>query len=142
VSWDRIREETLEDERLILRRISSDDREQIRSLVFDPDIWRYFVFRVSSESDLTQFMVEALTETDKGSRIVFCIVQKSSGKIVGSMCYGNISEQERRIEIGWSWLGREYRGIGINHRAKYLLLRYAFEILGDFATLIWPHLMV
>jgi RimJ/RimL family protein N-acetyltransferase len=45
------------------------------------------------------------------------------------MCYGNLAENEKRIEVGWSWLGRQYRGTGINKWAKHLLLEYAFEIL-------------
>jgi RimJ/RimL family protein N-acetyltransferase len=45
------------------------------------------------------------------------------------MSYGNLSEPDRRLEIGWSWLGAEFRGAGINRWAKYLLLRHAFEVL-------------
>ncbi|MDQ4105293.1 MAG: GNAT family N-acetyltransferase [Actinomycetota bacterium] len=36
----------------------------------------------------------------------------------------------RQLEIGWSWLGRDFRGQGINRWAKYLLLKHAFERMG------------
>lgn len=34
------------------------------------------------------------------------------------------------MEIGWSWLGKKYRGTGVNQEAKRLLLEHAFEVLG------------
>jgi RimJ/RimL family protein N-acetyltransferase len=46
------------------------------------------------------------------------------------MCYGNLSEPDRRLEIGWSWLGSDFRGRGINRWVKFLLLEHAFEDLG------------
>jgi RimJ/RimL family protein N-acetyltransferase len=45
------------------------------------------------------------------------------------MAYGNLSEADRRLEIGWSWLGNAYRGCGVNRWAKFLLLEHAFERL-------------
>jgi RimJ/RimL family protein N-acetyltransferase len=46
------------------------------------------------------------------------------------MAYGNPAEADKRLEIGWSWLGRGFRGTHINSWAKYLLLEYAFETMG------------
>ncbi|KJY40503.1 GCN5 family acetyltransferase, partial [Streptomyces sp. NRRL B-1568] len=54
----------------------------------------------------------------------------STGRTAGSMSFGNMAEADRRLEIGWSWLGRDFRGKGVNRWAKYLLLRHAFETLG------------
>ncbi|MEO9238417.1 MAG: GNAT family protein, partial [Jatrophihabitantaceae bacterium] len=36
---------------------------------------------------------------------------------------------DQRLEIGWSWLGRDFQGAGINRWAKFLLLQHAFEQL-------------
>ena len=129
MSWEQISEVRLENEHVLLRRISVDDREQLHDIAFDPEIWRYFVSRVTTEADFDRFMAEAIEDTDAGRRIVFCVISKPTNRIVGSMCYGNLAEKERRIEIGWSWLGNKYRGAGINRWAKYLLLEYAFETL-------------
>ena len=35
-----------------------------------------------------------------------------------------------RVEIGWTWVGREWQRSAINTEAKYLMLRHAFETLG------------
>jgi RimJ/RimL family protein N-acetyltransferase len=42
---------------------------------------------------------------------------------------GNISFIDKRVEIGWTWYGNDYRGTGINTHCKFLLLQYAFETL-------------
>ena len=128
--WEQIRDARLENEHVLLRRISADDREQLRDIAFDADIWRYFVSRVTTEAEFDQFMADAINDTDAGRRIVFCIISKPDNRIAGSMSFGNLAEKDKRIEIGWSWLGKEYRGAGINRWAKYLLLEYAFETLG------------
>jgi len=130
MSWEHIRDARLENEHVLLRRISDDDREQLRAIAFDPEIWRYFVSRVTTEAEFDQFMAEAIADTDAGRRIAFCVISKPDNRIVGSMSYGNLAEKEKRLEIGWSWLGKKYQGAGINRWAKYLLLEYAFESLG------------
>ena len=41
--------------------------------------------------------------------------------------FGNASAEHRRVEIGWTWLGRRWQRTGANTEAKYLMLRHAFE---------------
>jgi RimJ/RimL family protein N-acetyltransferase len=129
MSWENIRDARFENEHVLLRRVLPEDRDQLREIALDPEIWKYFVFRVGTEAEFAQFMKEALEDTDFGKRIVFCVVDKRDGRIAGSMSYGNLAEKEKRLEIGWSWLGQKYRGTGLNRWAKYLLLQYAFERL-------------
>jgi len=42
----------------------------------------------------------------------------------------DLALDHRRLEIGWSWVGRAWQGTGINAEAKLLLLAHAFERLG------------
>ncbi|HTP58469.1 MAG TPA: GNAT family protein, partial [Spirochaetia bacterium] len=35
----------------------------------------------------------------------------------------------RRMEIGATWIGRQWQRTGVNTEAKYLMLRHAFETL-------------
>lgn len=130
MAWDKARDVKLEDDRVLLRPMAREDRDQLRAIAFDADIWRYFVFRVASEADLGRFLDDAIGDTEAGRRVVFSIIDKRANRIAGSTAFGNMAEQEKRLEIGWSWLGRDHRGSGVNARAKFLLLRYAFEELG------------
>jgi RimJ/RimL family protein N-acetyltransferase len=130
MSWKNKCAVTLGNAHVELRRILPGDRDQLSIVAFDPEIWRYFVFRVSNQAELDQFIADAVNDTESGTRAVFCIVQKQNGTIAGSMAYGNMAEKEKRLEIGWSWLGKEFRGAGLNRWAKFLLLQHAFEVLG------------
>ncbi|MEA9391679.1 GNAT family protein [Acerihabitans sp. TG2] len=129
MNWQMTASATLENEHVILRPVSEDDRESIRTLARDSHIWRYFVFRVSNDEEFETFFNAMLGDQATGVRAVFIVVDKVSGQIAGSMSFGNMVEKEARLEIGWSWLGEAFRGKGINRWAKYLLMRHAFEAL-------------
>lgn len=113
-----------------MRPVEPGDREQYGAIAFDDDIWRYFVFRVRTGEDLDRMIADALDDAAAGRRVAFSIIDKRTGRIVGSMSYGSLAEKEARLEIGFSWLGRDARGTGINTHAKFLMLRHAFEALG------------
>ncbi|MFI8417125.1 GNAT family N-acetyltransferase [Serratia sp. NPDC078593] len=128
--WKTQASATLENEHVMLRPVSENDREAVRELARDSHIWRYFVFRVSNDDEFETFFNAMLSDHAAGTRAVFMVVDKSSGQIAGSMSFGNMAEKDARLEIGWSWLGEAFRGKGINRWAKYLLMRHAFETLG------------
>lgn len=62
--------------------------------------------------------------------IPFAIVERSSGKAIGCTRFFDISERNRRLEIGWTWLGRRHWRTGVNTESKLLLLQHAFEVAG------------
>jgi len=119
----------LEDGHVRLRPVREDDREPVRELALDPQIWRYFVCRVDAAGYDT-FFDTMLADHRAGRRAVFLVTELASGRPAGSTSIGNVAVADGRLEIGWSWLGREFHGTGLNRRAKYLLLRHAFEVLG------------
>lgn len=112
-----------------IRRVSVDDKAAFAQIAYDPEIWEYFVSKIADESDLNSFVEQAIRDSLSGTRIVFSIIDRASGEIAGSSAYGNLSANDRRLEIGWSWLGRPYRGTGVNKAAKALLLDFAFTEL-------------
>ncbi|MEU6895116.1 GNAT family N-acetyltransferase [Streptomyces sp. NPDC046557] len=120
---------TLENDRVRLTPVCEADREGVRAVAMDPDIWRYFVSAVETDADFETFFGAMLADHAAGRRAVHVITDKATGRIAGSMSFGNMAEADRRLEIGWSWLGRDFRGKGINHWAKALLLEQAFDVL-------------
>lgn len=129
MSWADFTGLVLENHAVSLRPLSYDDRAGLRAIAFDPDIWRYFVTRVETEDDLARFLDTAIADTRASRRIVFGVVDRATGQLAGSMAYGNLAESDRRLEIGWSWLGRAFRGTRVNGWSKYLLLQHAFEAM-------------
>lgn len=130
MSWAALPNLVLSNSRVTLRRIRVTDREELARIVFDEDIWRYFVTRIATVEDLDQFIETAIQDTLNRSRIVFAIVDRDSERIVGSTAYGNLAESDRRLEIGWSWVSAAARRTGINRAAKLALLDHAFDVLG------------
>lgn len=77
-------------------------------------------------ADTRQWIDEAL---EAPNQVPFAIVETSKDKAVGSTRYLNIRPDHRSLEIGWTWLGREWQGTAVNTEVKSLLLEHAFERL-------------
>jgi RimJ/RimL family protein N-acetyltransferase len=129
MSWSSLKQTVLENRWVQLRRVTLHDRDDFARIAFDEEIWRYFVSEIKSSQDLDQFIEEAIRDTLNETRIVFAIIDRASGRIVGSTAYGNLAQRESRLEIGWSWLSKDARGTGINRAAKLALLDHAFDSL-------------
>jgi RimJ/RimL family protein N-acetyltransferase len=43
--------------------------------------------------------------------------------------YYEISNEFKRLEIGYTWYGKKHQGTGLNKNCKYLLLSFAFDTL-------------
>jgi RimJ/RimL family protein N-acetyltransferase len=76
------------------------------------------------------YVAEALDEQRRGLSLPFAIVDRASGRVIGSTRFANIDVPNRRLEIGWTWLAREFQRTRANTEAKLLLLTHAFDALG------------
>jgi RimJ/RimL family protein N-acetyltransferase len=47
----------------------------------------------------------------------------------GSTSFANVSNRDKRLEIGWTWIGKKFQKTGLNRNGKLLMLQYAFETL-------------
>lgn len=117
----------LEDDQIRLRLLRDSDVADLKEIAFDPSIWTYFTSEIKDELNLRNWIQGAIYDHMNRVRVPFAIELKETGKVIGSTSFGNISERDSRLEIGWSWLGKVYQQKGLNKRAKRLLLDYAFE---------------
>jgi RimJ/RimL family protein N-acetyltransferase len=91
----------------------------------EPEIWLYMpTFQPETLEDISS-LIRAARETP--NRQPFAIIQLASGKAIGSTSYLDIQPPNRGLEIGWTWLGKDYWRSAANTECKYLLLRHAFE---------------
>jgi RimJ/RimL family protein N-acetyltransferase len=96
----------------------------------DPDLWRLTVSRVHDRAGMEHYVTTALVEQQAGTALPFATVWRETGEVIGTTRFGNVSAEHRRVEIGWTWLGRRWQRTGANTEAKYLMLRHAFERWG------------
>lgn len=118
---------SLENEHVLLRPIRLEDRASLHAIAMVPDIWRYFIIRMETDADFDAFFDIGIADQEAGRRVVYHITDKRTGRAAGSMSFCNMAERDGRLEIGWSWLGRDFQGKGVNRWAKFLMLRHAFE---------------
>jgi len=104
--------------------------EGLCEIGLDPELWRWTTNRVGTREELRDYLETALREQAEGRSLPFATVDKPSGRVAGSTRFGNIDRHNRRVEIGWTWVGRPYQRSHVNTEAKLLMLRHAFETLG------------
>jgi N-acetyltransferase len=118
---------TLQTRKVLLRPIEEHDFDTFLELAQDEDAWYYFSLNLADKNHLRKWMDQAYADQLANTRRPFTIIEKSSNKIAGSMSMGNISMHDLRLEIGWSWLGKNFRGTDVNRHAKYCMMKYAFD---------------
>jgi RimJ/RimL family protein N-acetyltransferase len=119
----------LETPRVRLRLLQPEDYDILLSLAQSKDIWKYFTKELSDPQEMRAWIAELLKEREEGKRMPFVIIDKDTGEVCGSTSYLNISFYDKRLEIGSSWLGQSFIGMGVNKQAKFALLSYAFGVM-------------
>ncbi len=127
MSWAETAATTLENEHVLLRPVVAEDRDALRAVAMNTEIWRYFVIMIETNSDFDAFFDAGIADLAAGRRVPYNIIDKRTGRSAGSMSFGNMSEPDGRLEIGWSWLGTDFQGQGVNRWAKFLMMEHAFE---------------
>lgn len=121
----------LQDTRALLRPIRSDDLNILSDPAFsDPDLLRFSPRPVYNIHLLKQYIENALQLREQKKRYTFTVIDKVRNICAGSTSFLNISDEHDRLEIGATWYGKDFQRTGLNRHCKYLLLEYAFDILG------------
>ncbi len=96
----------------------------------DEEIWRYLPYPMPRAlTEMCGWVNDVLNRQARGEVLPFAIVEQATGRAIGSTRYLDISEHDRHVEIGGTWLGRAYWRTPLNTECKYLLLKHAFEDL-------------
>jgi RimJ/RimL family protein N-acetyltransferase len=95
----------------------------------DPELWLYTMTRIMERADAEAYVAAALRAAAQGSALPFVTVLQSENRIVGSTRFANYDMDNRRIEIGWTWIAPALQRTGANVEAKLLMLTHAFEQL-------------
>jgi RimJ/RimL family protein N-acetyltransferase len=96
----------------------------------EEELWQWIPVPVRTVEEMAAYIETALQEQERGVSLPFALIEKATGHAIGSTRYGNIDRTHRRVEIGWTWVAREWQRTAVNTETKYLLLKHAFETLG------------
>jgi RimJ/RimL family protein N-acetyltransferase len=126
-----IRPVTLDGKRVRMEPLSWEPHfDGLMAIGLDPELWRWTLNVIENRADLRAYLEEALRMQAEGSALPFATMDKASGRVVGCTRFGNIEPKHLRVEIGWTWVGKEFQRSYVNTEAKYLMLRHGFETWG------------
>lgn len=112
-----------------LRLLRQDDADALAVAASNQRIWHAKPISLHEQATFKQqWFAKAIQAQTAGMRAVFVVMV--GGEIIGSTSYYEMSEQHRRLTMGYTWYHPDYWGSAVNAVAKYLLLEYAFEQLG------------
>lgn len=121
---------TLEGRLVRLEPLASEHENALWTVAREPEIWRFMSMDVRSPDDFHTWLQAALDAAASGGAVPFAIVDRSTGRAIGSTRFFDFAPEHRHLEIGHTWLGKPFWRSGVNTECKYLLLRHAFETLG------------
>jgi N-acetyltransferase len=122
-----VRPVTLQGRHVRLEPLSLAHLDPLAEVGLDAELWRWTLAQLGSKDDVRRYIEAALTLQQAGAALPFAIV--SDNRVVGSTRYHNIDRANRRLEIGWTWVAKDWQRTPVNTEAKYLLLGHAFETL-------------
>lgn len=120
---------TLEGKLVRLEPLSQHHRDELCIAISDGELWNLYVTLVPHPNNITQFFEQAQDEYEAGEGLCFAIIDKFNNKVVGSTRFMRANTLHKRVEIGFTFLGKSSQKTRINTEAKYLLLSHAFEAL-------------
>jgi len=118
-----------------VRPLRPEDWESLFAVAADPIIWEQHPARDRYQEEVfREFFREAL---ESGG--AFVVIDRQTGKIIGSSRYFGFDPRKSEIEIGWTFLARSHWGGKYNGELKRLMLDHAFKFVDSVVFLIGPN---
>lgn len=124
-----------------LRPLRRDDRDALLQAALDGELWKLWFTSVPSAETVDAYLDLAFKQLKAGASFPFTVIDRASGKVIGSTRYCNIEAPHQRAEIGYTWYARSFQRSAVNPECKYLLLTHAFEECGAVAMEFRTHFM-
>jgi RimJ/RimL family protein N-acetyltransferase len=122
----------LNGELIELRPLRLEDWDDLFAVASDPLIWEQHPESDRYKEDVFKvFFSEAL---ECGG--AFAIIDKKSQQIIGSTRFHGCDPERSEIEIGWTFLARNYWGGRYNRELKALMLAHAFKFVERVVLLV------
>lgn len=113
----------LKNEKVLLRPLVQDDFEDLYKVASDPLIWEQHQCK---DRHISSVFLK-LFEESIASKGALLLIDLKTDAIIGSSRYKIIDEASGVIEIGWSFLNRDYWGGQFNKSFKKLMVNHALK---------------
>ena len=124
---------TLEGPNVRLEPLTLEHLPALEAIAFDPSIWSYMVYQMTTPKHLRDWVQGALDAEATGATLPWITISKGNNgnpdHIAGGTRFMGLDLKHRSTELGSTWLTQSFRGTRVNVEAKLLQLTYAFETL-------------
>jgi len=120
----------METERLLLRNLTEDDVQDVFEFRGDPEIMQYIPRPIAQNPEDAKMVIEMMTGfTANNEKINWGVVEKATGKLLGSFGFVRFNYESYRAEVGYI-LNKNYHGKGYAKEALAPILDYGFNEMG------------
>ena len=116
---------TLKGNLIELRPLTPEDFDALFAAASDPLIWEQHPENDRYAREVFQRYFDGAIDS-KGA---FAIIERETGRIIGSSRYCNLNPSESEVEIGWTFLETQFWGGMYNRELKSLMLSHAFQFI-------------
>ena len=113
----------LEGKHVRLESLGEQHKEGVCRAISDGELWNLFVTIVPHPDDIDQFLAKAKSAHERGEGLAFATIAKGGNdQVAGSTRFMNANLANKRVEIGFTFLGKTWQRSPINTEAKLLML--------------------
>lgn len=120
---------TLENNRVKLSLLDLSNYKYLEPIAQEKDLIFYSPSDISTPEKLRNYVEVAVSGYYNKTIIPFLVYDKEKQTYAGSTRFGLINWKNKVLHIGWTWIGHNFQGTGLNENMKFLMLQYAFETL-------------
>ena len=126
-------------ERLTLRQLSIDDKQEVFNLRSDPEINKFLDRQLcKTTEDAKNFINKVNDNIEKGNTYYWAITLTDTKTFVGTICLFDFSSEKNSCEIGYE-LMTKVQGQGLMKEAAQVIIDYVFQTLKFKKILAFTH---
>jgi len=115
-----------------IRPLKKADFPSLFDAASDPLIWEQHPENDRYKKEVFQRFFDTAMESEGA----FVVIDRQSGRIIGSSRYWNFKPEKSEIEIGWTFLERAFWGGAYNGELKSLMLKHAFRFVQNVLLIV------
>lgn len=120
---------TLENQCVKLSLLDLSNYKRLIPIAQQPNLIQFLPSKIDTPEDLKNYVQTAVDDYYQKTAIPFIIFDKRTNAYAGSKRFGLINWKNKVLHIGWTWIGNQFQGTGLNKNMKFLMLKYAFDVL-------------
>lgn len=95
----------------------------------EPELWQYSLVPADGKDQFDSYVNKALQGRSEKWCYPFAIYDKKKQKYAGSTRFYDYQAHHKTTQIGYTWLGKDFQGRGLNKHCKFVMLQFAFETI-------------